>query len=96
MHEEPERPTPDQSVDPTAAELATFLRSVGRQVRWLRFRHDLTQDELATAAGMSRSFVSLIEQGEHGMNLVRLHGLCRALGLEPWELLRAAAEGAVR
>lgn len=65
------------------AELAGFLRQLGRRVRWLRFERELTQEELAAAASMSRSFVSLVEQGEHGMNLVRLYQLARVFGLEP-------------
>lgn len=72
----PDLTQPDEV--PVDIELAAFLRQLSRRVRWLRFERELTQEELAAAAGMSRSFISLIEQGEHGMNLVRLYHLARA------------------
>ena len=42
---------------------AAFLRALGKRVRLLRRVWELTQDELSQAAGISRSFVSLIEKG---------------------------------
>jgi transcriptional regulator with XRE-family HTH domain len=46
--------------------MAAFLRTLGKRVRLLRLIRELTQDELAQAAGMSRSFVSLIEKARTG------------------------------
>ena len=43
-----------------------FLRVVGKRIRILRLTRELTQDELAAAAGISRSFVSLVEHGAKG------------------------------
>jgi transcriptional regulator with XRE-family HTH domain len=51
---------------------AAFMRALGKRVRLLRLVRELTQDELAKAAGMSRSFVSLIEHGARGVDVVRL------------------------
>lgn len=70
--------------DPAAAE---FLRVLGRRVRLLRLARELTQDQIADAAGMSRSFVSLVEKGCHGVDVVRLWRLAEALGLSLVELL---------
>jgi DNA-binding XRE family transcriptional regulator len=53
---------------------AAFLWSLGKRVRLLRLVRELTQDELAGAAGMSRSFLSLIEKGSHGVDVVRRTG----------------------
>ena len=55
-----------------------WLRGLGRRVRILRLTREMTQDDLATAAGMSRSFVSLIEKGTHGVDVVRLLRLAAA------------------
>jgi len=71
-------------VDPDA-----WLRALGKRVRLLRLTREMTQDELATAAGMSRSFVSLIEHGTHGVDVVRLLRLSAALDVPLVELLGA-------
>jgi XRE family transcriptional regulator, regulator of sulfur utilization len=66
-----------------------WLRALGRRVRILRLTKELTQDELAAAAGMSRSFVSLIEKGTHGVDVVRLLRLAAALDVPLAELIGA-------
>ena len=49
-----------------------FMRALGKRVRLLRLTAELTQEELGEAAGISRSFVSLIEHGTRGVDVVRL------------------------
>lgn len=75
---------PAAADDPVAAE---FLRVLGRRVRLLRLARELTQDQVADAAGMSRSFVSIIEKGSHGVDVVRLLRLAGVLGVSLTELL---------
>jgi DNA-binding XRE family transcriptional regulator len=70
---------------------AAFLLALGKRVRLLRLTHELTQDELAQAAGMSRSFVSLIEHGVHGVDIVRLLRLAAVLGISLSSLVDVAA-----
>jgi XRE family transcriptional regulator, aerobic/anaerobic benzoate catabolism transcriptional regulator len=65
-----------------------YLRALGKRVRILRLTRELTQEELAAASGMSRNFVSLIEHGAHGVDVVRLLRLAAALGVPLEELLR--------
>ena len=67
-----------------------FLRALGKRVRIARLIQELTQEQLAEAAGMSRSFVSLIEKGTHGVDVVRLARLADALDLSPAELITGA------
>src|SRR6266550_6977882 len=86
-HTSRSQPEPAAGGEPLDAETWAFLRAVGRRIRLLRYERELTQEELGAAAGISRNFVSLIEHGEHGMNLVRLFALARALGVEPAQLL---------
>jgi transcriptional regulator with XRE-family HTH domain len=64
-----------------------WLRALGKRVRILRLTKELTQDELAVASGMSRSFVSIIEHGTHGVDVVRLLRLAAALDIPLSELL---------
>jgi transcriptional regulator with XRE-family HTH domain len=75
---------------------AAFLRALGKRIRLLRRVRELTQDELARAAGISRSFVSLIEKGSHGVDVVRLLRLADALNVSLPELLDLGASEADR
>ena len=70
-----------------------WLRALGKRVRILRLTRELTQDELATASGMSRSFVSLIEKGAHGVDVVRLVRLAAALEVPLVELMGETPRG---
>lgn len=66
---------------------AAFLLALGKRVRLLRLIRELTQDELAQAAGISRSFVSMIEHGTHGVDVVRLWRLAAVFGVPLADLL---------
>jgi transcriptional regulator with XRE-family HTH domain len=57
----------------------TYLKGLGKRVRLLRQTREMSQDQLATASGMSRNFVSSIERGAHGVDVVRLFHLAVAL-----------------
>ncbi len=69
---------------------AAFLSALGRRVRLLRLIRGLTQDQLAQSAGMSRSFVSLVEHGCHGVDVVRLVRLAAVFGIPLTELVDVA------
>lgn len=56
-----------------------FLHALGRIVRLGRLHAELTQQQLADRTGMSRSFISLIEHGSHGVDIVRLLRLAAVL-----------------
>ena len=68
-------------------DVAAFLRALGKRVRVLRIWHDMTQEQVAETAGISRSFISVIEQGTHGVDVVRLVRLAAVFGLSLVELL---------
>jgi len=42
----------------------TYLQQFGRQLKLLRVKAGLTQEELAEAACMHRTFIGLLERGE--------------------------------
>jgi len=75
---------------PPSSDTSAFLHALGKRVRLLRLTAELTQDQLAAKAGMSRSFVSLIEHGAHGIDVVRLARLAAALDLPLSTLIRQA------
>lgn len=53
----------------------------GKQVRYLRLRRQLTQEQLAEAAGISVDFLSLIERGRNAPSFASIQKLAEALGV---------------
>lgn len=65
-------------------------RLVGRNVGHLRSLRRLTEGDLATAAGLSISYVSRIESGRANVRATTLQALAAALGVETAALLQEA------
>lgn len=75
-------------LDATSVAGAAFLRAVGRRLRLARLTAELTQEELGMAAGVSRSFVSVLEHGTAGgVDVLRLCRLAAVVGMSLLELL---------
>ncbi len=51
----------------------------GQTLRSLRTAKRITQDSLAYAAGLDRTFISLLELGQRGPSLTTMLALCRGL-----------------
>jgi transcriptional regulator with XRE-family HTH domain len=68
--------------DQARLEEHVYLRGLGRRVRLLRLTREMSQEQLATASGMSRNFVSSIERGAHGVDVIRLLRLAGALKVD--------------
>jgi len=77
----PSEPTNDRS----------YLRAFGRRVKVLRVGADLTQEQLAELAGLSRQYLGLLERGEQSIDLLRLRRLANALGVDLGALLDVQA-----
>ena len=58
-----------------------YRRQIGRRARLARVGLDLSQDDVATKAGVTRNFVSAIERGAQGLDTWRLRHLADALGV---------------
>lgn len=63
-----------------------ILRQFGERVRELRQKRGLSQEELARAAGLHRTYVSDIERGKRNVALMNIARLARALGKSVGEL----------
>jgi len=68
-----------------------LLAVMGKRIRILRLTRELTQQQVADAAGISRNFISLLERGSHSVDVVRLLRLAAALDVPLAELFSQEA-----
>ena len=64
------------------------VQLLGVNVRHHRKLKGMTQDQLAAAADMERSYVSDLERGTRNPSVLALGRLAKALGVQPHQLLR--------
>ncbi|UCI30866.1 helix-turn-helix domain-containing protein [Mesorhizobium sp. B4-1-4] len=65
-------------------ELARF----GAALRLLRSERGYSQEEFAALIGIDRSYLGGVERGDRNPSLKLLFRICKALGLQPKELLK--------
>lgn len=58
-----------------------------RNVKRLRIAAGLSQEELASRAGLHRTYISSVERGRRNISLENIYALASALGSDPRELL---------
>ncbi len=61
---------------------------VGRNVRKVRLKKGLTQEQFADLSGFSQQYVSDLERGLRNPTVVTVYELARALGVSHIELVR--------
>jgi transcriptional regulator with XRE-family HTH domain len=62
-------------------------KKFGERIRSLRKEAGLSQEELADAAGLHRTYIGAIERGERNISLINIVQLARALRVKPASLL---------
>lgn len=63
----------------------------GDRVRALRAAQGISQEALAEASGLHRTYVSSLERGQRNVGLDNIHALADALGVEPARLFEEDA-----
>lgn len=63
---------------------------VGRNVRNIRERKGLTQEQLADISGFSQQYISSLENGRRNPTVITLYEVAAALGVDHTELVRPA------
>ncbi len=64
-----------------------YLAAFGRNLRVQRVKRGLSQEQFGALAGLDRTFVGQLERGRHGVNVVELPRIARALGVRQADLL---------
>ncbi|MDF1502689.1 helix-turn-helix transcriptional regulator [Roseisolibacter sp. H3M3-2] len=63
------------------------LRAFGLKVRDVRIARGLSQEQLAAACGLDRTYIGGVERGERNLGLLNIVRIARTLSLKPAELL---------
>jgi transcriptional regulator with XRE-family HTH domain len=64
----------------------------GDRVRELRKAKNLSQEALALACDLDRTYIGGVERGERNISLVNIHTIAKALAVPPSELLMTAKD----
>lgn len=73
-----------------------MLKSLGLQIASRRSERGLSQEDLAGAAEMDRSFLSEIENGRKNPSVMSLVRIAKALDVQPGDLLDKALSDRAR
>ena len=57
----------------------------GARLRHVRRKNGLSQEALALACGLDRTYIGGVERGERNISLVNIHRIARALGVSAKE-----------
>lgn len=80
----------DVTTDEGIGRFSPSLIAVGKRVRLQRREQGMSLRDLAQRAGLSSSFLSLVERGECSLSLTSLFAISQALGVNPAVLIEAA------
>lgn len=70
-----------------------ILLRFGQQVRRLRQCMSISQEELASRAGVHRTYIGMIERGEKNITIVSMTKIAHALNIEAYDLLKESTSG---
>jgi len=70
-----------------------FRQRLARAIRFTRRRRGVSQEQLAAAAGIHRTYMSAIERGRVNVSLEVADRLARAMAIPLSELVKLAEEG---
>ncbi|SHF59083.1 MULTISPECIES: helix-turn-helix domain-containing protein [Halomonadaceae] len=69
-----------------------LAKALGKRIRALRKAYGLSQDALALASHIDRSYMGRIERGEVNITVDKLYRIARVLGCDPASLLPPATK----
>lgn len=66
---------------------AEIKKQFGVRVRNLRKEKELSQESLALACELDRTYIGGVERGERNISLINIHKIAKALGVQPRDFL---------
>jgi transcriptional regulator with XRE-family HTH domain len=73
---------------PRGSDETVLVMVFAANVRRLRTERGLSQEELAEAAGVHRTYIGMLERGEKNVTIYNIERIARALSVEPFVLLK--------
>ncbi len=67
-----------------------LLLKVGNRIRELRLKSGLSQEKLAFASNLDRTYIGSVERGERNISILNLNKISTALNINSFELLKIA------
>ncbi|MBX9852858.1 MAG: helix-turn-helix domain-containing protein [Cytophagaceae bacterium] len=64
-----------------------FLQQIGDRIRDLRTEANLSQEKLAFACNLDRTYIGSVERGERNISALNLKKIAKALKVKPADLL---------
>jgi transcriptional regulator with XRE-family HTH domain len=59
-----------------------YLKRIGNHIRELRIAADLSQEKLAFACDLDRTYIGSVERGERNISVINLRKIAKALGIK--------------
>lgn len=66
---------------------AQIKKDFGERVRSIRMQKGFSQEDLALACGLDRSYIGGVERGERNISLINIRKIAEALGIPAKELM---------
>lgn len=71
----------------TVNQEAQVKKALGNRLRELRHQQGLSQEALAFACGLDRTYIGGVERGERNISLINIYKVAAALQIAPGDLL---------
>lgn len=63
-------------------------KAFGKRVRFLRQEREMSQETLALACDLDRTYIGGVERGERNISLLNIYKIADALGVPPGDLVK--------
>lgn len=65
-----------------------LLIKIGKKIRYFRLEMGLSQEKLAFASDLDRTYIGSVERGERNISVINLRKISSALKIQSYELLK--------